>query len=460
MIARTAQLTIVVVATLTVSCDHSTVRQATGPEATVSSTSSVVGRVVLTADAAPGNAVATNACLSFHAKVYDRSTPEVYLPNQEVDWWTASQPLRFDNAGTYAPTEVFRPSSQAVLVCGKFDGFGKFNVFADGVPADKSPWSIDVGSPVQTLSIYGPSSMQNNQSSVQLQAWAVDQFDMGKDLTTMAVWNSSDPTVISLSLDAGQEWATQHRIGSVTITAKVYGKTATLLINVLGIASVDVTPKDQSVDKGKTLQLTATPRDANGNPFTGKTIAWKTSDSFVAQVSSSGLVTANYQGQAQITATADGVPGSTSVTVLTNQISGYYVTSLSGAPTPITSAGTYYLTPTTSVQGTPPVTYQWDISYSNNVLPHRVTNFQSGDFPLNAPDGSYTITVTVTPRESGLTPQQPGAPGYPSTFKYPVCTGGATIAQQPVSRGGMKRPNSDGGVIQRVTSGCGKQQPV
>jgi len=457
MIARTAQLAVVIVAALTLSCEHSAIQQGkdiTGPQAAGQSTSSVVSKVVLTADNPPGNYVGKNACLVFHAKVYDRTDAAnggpIYLPDQAVEWYTVTPPLTFDNTGNSAATDVTRASKQPVSVCGKNDGFGKFYVVADGVSADKSPWSVDVGAPVQTLSVYGPSRMHDNQSSVQLQAQAVDQWDSGTDLTTKAVWSSNDPTVISLSQVAGEEWATQHKIGSATITISVYGKTATLLMKVLGVASVDVQPQNSSLKEGATTQLTATPRDEEGVAFTGKTINWNSLAPGVATVSSSGLVTAVRFGQATITASADGITGSANVTVFADYISGYYVTGLSGAPTPITTSGTYYLNPTTTtttpMQG--PYQYKWDVSYSNGVLSRQVTTFGSGAYPLQAPAGNYTITVTVTPKQYYGT-------GYPTMWTYPVCTPGASTTMEPLAVWrGTKRPNADGGVIHRVVRGC------
>ncbi len=139
---------------------------------------------------------------------------------------------------------------------------------------------------------------------------------------------------------------------------------------------------------------------------------------------STGLVTGVHYGSTTITATIGGIFGSTTVYVTGGQVSGYYVTGLSGASTPITSPGTFSLTPTTTtvnpMQG--PYTYKWEVSYSNGILPDQVTGFQ-GPYAMRVPAGSYTITVTVTP-------QQFYGTGYPTTFRYPVCTGGASAITQ------------------------------
>ena len=76
------------------------------------------------------------------------------------------------------------------------------------------------------------------------------------------------------------------------------------------VASVTVDPASASVPVGQTVQLTATPKDANGNPLNGRVVTWSSGDTSTATVSSSGLVTAVSPGRASITATSDAKSGS------------------------------------------------------------------------------------------------------------------------------------------------------
>src|SRR3989449_9298897 len=69
-------------------------------------------------------------------------------------------------------------------------------------------------------------------------------------------------------------------------------------------------------NEGKTVQLTATPKDGNGNPLSGRTVAWVSSNTTVAMVSSSGLVTGKVAGTATITATSEGQSGTSAITVV------------------------------------------------------------------------------------------------------------------------------------------------
>ena len=57
------------------------------------------------------------------------------------------------------------------------------------------------------------------------------------------------------------------------------------------ISPITITPKKDSVNFGRTLQLTATIKDANGNPLLGAKASWSSSNTSVATVDQTGLVT-------------------------------------------------------------------------------------------------------------------------------------------------------------------------
>src|SRR5687768_14261080 len=81
------------------------------------------------------------------------------------------------------------------------------------------------------------------------------------------------------------------------------------------IASVDVAPSAASLAVGASTQLAATARDAAGSPVGGTTFAWSSSNPAIASVSPTGLVTAHASGTADVTATAGGITGRSTVTV-------------------------------------------------------------------------------------------------------------------------------------------------
>jgi hypothetical protein len=80
------------------------------------------------------------------------------------------------------------------------------------------------------------------------------------------------------------------------------------------VATVSVTGAS-SIDVGKTIQLSASARDASGATIAGKTFAWSSSNDAVASVASDGTVSGKSAGTATITASVDGKSGSSAVTV-------------------------------------------------------------------------------------------------------------------------------------------------
>ena len=96
------------------------------------------------------------------------------------------------------------------------------------------------------------------------------------------------------------------------------------------VGSVDVTPLDATLEPGDTQQLAATISDLHGGPRSAE-VMWSSSDESVATVDQSGLVTAIGDGTAIITATAEFVSGSATLTV-----EGPHVTSIAVAPLDVT----------------------------------------------------------------------------------------------------------------------------
>jgi len=81
------------------------------------------------------------------------------------------------------------------------------------------------------------------------------------------------------------------------------------------VASVTVSPAATPVAAGSTIQLSATPKDANGVALTGRPVTWSTNAPAIATVDANGLVTGKVPGTASITATSEGKGGSSTVTV-------------------------------------------------------------------------------------------------------------------------------------------------
>ena len=170
------------------------------------------------------------------------------------------------------------------------------------------------GAPVATVTVTPASASVQAGQTVQLTATLKDAN--GNILTGRVVsWSSNNTSVANVNSSG---LVTGNGAGSATITAASEGKSGTSAITVtpVPVASVTVTPATASVPAGGTVQLTATPKDANGNPLTGRTITWQSSNSAVASVNGSGLVTGVATGgPVTITATSEGQSGTSAVTV-------------------------------------------------------------------------------------------------------------------------------------------------
>src|SRR2546430_2040116 len=129
-------------------------------------------------------------------------------------------------------------------------------------------------------------------------------------------WASGNPSIATVSPN-GQ--VTGAAPGAAPITATSEGKsgTATLTVTTVPVASVPLSPATATVLVGQTLQLTATPKDSAGGTLTGRTVTWVSSNTSVATVSCSGLVTGGAPGSATITATSEGKTSSAAITVTT-----------------------------------------------------------------------------------------------------------------------------------------------
>lgn len=149
-----------------------------------------------------------------------------------------------------------------------------------------------------------------------LQLTATPQSATGAALPGRTVtWLTSNASVATVS---GTGLITAQAIGTATISAASEGRTGTAVVTVtiVPVASVSVTPATATLLAGGSVQLAASPRDSIGAALPGRSVAWASGNAAVATVSPLGRVTALAAGQALITATSEGVSGTSTITVL------------------------------------------------------------------------------------------------------------------------------------------------
>src|SRR5207247_622619 len=191
---------------------------------------------------------------------------------------------------------------------------GQFKVVATGSPggvSDTAVVTVTVA-PVSAVSVAPTAATILVGATTQLQATTTDS--LGNVLTGRTVTWASNNAAVTVG---GNGLATGAGTGSATITATSEGKSGTASITVTNVpvASVTVSPTSATLQVGQTTQLTATPKDASGSPLIGRTVTWSSSDTTIARVSASGLVTARAGGTATVTATSEGKSGTSTITV-------------------------------------------------------------------------------------------------------------------------------------------------
>ena len=167
--------------------------------------------------------------------------------------------------------------------------------------------------PTAVVSVSPGTTVVRVGDSMPLSATALD--NSGQTVAGRPVsWRSSNAAIASVSSSGV---VTGVGPGSVTITATIDGVSdaASVTVQPIAVASVAVTPSTAALRLGEQSQLSVRLTDASGATLTGRVITWSSSNSSVATVSSTGLVTAAGLGSATITATSEGKSGTARVSV-------------------------------------------------------------------------------------------------------------------------------------------------
>jgi hypothetical protein len=128
-----------------------------------------------------------------------------------------------------------------------------------------------------------------------------------------AVWTSLDPQVLAVT---PQGMATVLRAGQARVRATAEGVSDERTVQVSQtIVVVTVSPSSRTLAPGASQTFTATAVDVSGNPVTGRTPVWTSSNNAAVTIDANGVARALAAGSATITADIGGVTGSASVIV-------------------------------------------------------------------------------------------------------------------------------------------------
>jgi uncharacterized protein YjdB len=287
---------------------------------TVSATSgSVVGTTTLTVTAAtlvsievtpPAASVANGSKRQFTATgvFSDNSTQDV---TTQVTWASS-------NAAVATVSDAAGSMGLATAV-----GVGTTTIAATSGGVTGSTTMSVTPARLVSIEVTPAAASITNASSQQFVATGVFSDSSTQDLTSQAIWASSNGAVATVSNAAGSiGLATAVGIGTATIGATLEGVSGstTLTVTPAALVSIEVTPAAASLANGLTQQFSATGVYADNSTQDLTTeVTWASSDTAVASVSnaagSKGLATTASVGSATVSANSGGLTGSTALTV-------------------------------------------------------------------------------------------------------------------------------------------------
>ena len=222
---------------------------------------------------------------------------------------------------------------------------------------------------------------------------ATGKFSNGtlQNISSQVTWASSNASIASVS-KSGLAVA-GSAAGNTVITASMSGQSvsANLTVTNANLESIAVTPADSTIPVGVFRQFVATGTFSDGSTQDISAVTtWSSSTTAVAQVSSSGLLSALAVGTATIAAALNGSSGSTDVTVATPQLISVAIQPSNGQVAVSTglqliATGTYNDGSTKSI--TSAVTWS---SSANTIVSVNANGFASAESV-----GTATITATL-----------------------------------------------------------------
>ena len=210
------------------------------------------------------------------------------------------------------------------------------------------------------------------------QANATTKDANGNVLTGRAVTWASSNTAIATVSTSGLVTALAAGNANITATSESQSGSATVTVTPIPVASVSVTLAASSITVGANTQATATTKDANGNVLTGRAVTWASSNTAIATVSTSGLVTAVAAGNANITATSEAQSGSAAITVTLQPV----------ASVSVTGRTALVVADTTTLVATP-------LSSSGQPLAGRLVTWSSGTPTVATVSASGLVTAVA-----------------------------------------------------------------
>lgn len=194
-------------------------------------------------------------------------------------------------------------------------GIGTANITATSEGKVGTAAVVVIAVPVASVTVSPPNKTMNVGDTATFTATTKDA--QGHVLTGRVIAWSSDNTAVATVDTTGLVTAVAPGSANITATSEGQSGSSAVMVNPVPVGSVIVTPQDTTMTAGDSAQFSAQTLDSKGNPLSGRAVSWSTSDKQTATVSMSGVVQALQGGPPiMITATSEGVNGTTSLTVI------------------------------------------------------------------------------------------------------------------------------------------------
>lgn len=293
-------------------------------------------------------------------------------PDQSV---TYSAKLVDKDGNTSEPTSVTWTTSSSSIAT--ISSAGLISVAGEGMVTVTASVTIDgvTLTAKAPLGIYAPSLFTVAPCAILYEVGGEIQLEAIHLTTTGVVeptctYASSDATIASVT-SAGL--VSFNKAGScyITVTATSINGSPISIVPVtviapytieLPVCRVEVNPPSADLFQNETVQLTAKAFNFDGEQVSGKTPVWRSENSDIVTVSSTGLVTPVNPGEVNVYAVIDGIIGQASLVVNPDTlvvVEPFYVNIPAGGTRQFT-AKAYHLTRTTATELTG-VTFAWQI---------------------------------------------------------------------------------------------------
>jgi uncharacterized protein YjdB len=153
---------------------------------------------------------------------------------------------------------------------------------------------------LQSITVSPSSQAVNVGSTQQFTATGSFSNNSTKDLTSSVKWSSSNTAAVTISSGGLATAANQGGSQIVATSGSITGTSGMCV----GLQGLVVTPNNPQLSVGQTAQLTATGLFSVADQDVTSAVNWSSSNTNIATVSSTGLVTAVNAGNANITASS------------------------------------------------------------------------------------------------------------------------------------------------------------